>query len=258
MNKEQSQYHPETYWDKVAKRIKDRTKGNVIAGDDEPYYRYKRKRFLKLLKSFNYSGKSVLEVGSGPGGNLLEILNTFEPKEVTGVDISETMVKLASTNLKSFNVNILKVDGNFLPFEDNSFDVVFTATVLQHNTNESMLRSNIGEICRISNGEVLIFERIENEILGDDLCLGRPVDYYKQIFEENGYSLNEVKFINVRVSYLVSGSIRKLFNSSKREEGMPITGFSKFLQIITLPLTRILDNVLKSRTDIAMLEFVRK
>ena len=31
------------YWDKVAENIADREHESVIAGDDEPYYRYKRK-----------------------------------------------------------------------------------------------------------------------------------------------------------------------------------------------------------------------
>lgn len=60
-------YHPEPYWSEVAQKIKTREGVNVIAGDDEPYYRYKRKRFLKLLNSVDFAGKSVLEIGSGPG-----------------------------------------------------------------------------------------------------------------------------------------------------------------------------------------------
>ena len=47
-----SEYHPEPYWSDVAKRIKARKGKNVIAGDDEPYYRYKRERFLDLLKRY--------------------------------------------------------------------------------------------------------------------------------------------------------------------------------------------------------------
>ena len=44
-------YNPETYWSEVAKRIKSRKGKNIIAGDDEPFYRYKRKKFLKMLNS---------------------------------------------------------------------------------------------------------------------------------------------------------------------------------------------------------------
>jgi len=37
------------YWDKVAKSIEARDGGSLIAGDDEPYCRYKRRLFLKLF-----------------------------------------------------------------------------------------------------------------------------------------------------------------------------------------------------------------
>jgi ubiquinone/menaquinone biosynthesis C-methylase UbiE len=88
-------YHPEKYWTEVGQRIQERDQGeNVIAGDDEPYYRYKRERFLSMLKTVDVSNKSVLEIGCGPGGNLLELLQT-NVKSLAGVDISQQMVNLA-------------------------------------------------------------------------------------------------------------------------------------------------------------------
>src|SRR5690606_32545310 len=123
-------YHPEEYWTTVAKRIKSRENGkNVIAGDDEPYYRYKRERFLELLHSIDFSNKSVLEVGCGPGGNLLEVLR-HKPRKLVGVDISNEMVALAKDKLPA-EVDIIKINGTKLPFDDNSFEMIFTATVLQ-------------------------------------------------------------------------------------------------------------------------------
>jgi len=61
-------------WSEVGQRIEERDNGeNVVAGDDEPYYRYKRKEFLKLLNEVEFGGKSILEIGHGPGGNLMEV-----------------------------------------------------------------------------------------------------------------------------------------------------------------------------------------
>ena len=67
-------YHPEKYWSEVSELIKQRNDDNVIAGDDEPYYRYKRNRFLEILSTIDFNNKNVLEVGCGPGGNLIEVL----------------------------------------------------------------------------------------------------------------------------------------------------------------------------------------
>ncbi|HEX5112263.1 MAG TPA: methyltransferase domain-containing protein, partial [Saprospiraceae bacterium] len=104
-----SNYQPEPYWSDVAKRIKNRKGKNVIAGDDEPYYRYKRKEFLRLLKEVDFKGKNVLEIGSGPGGNLKELLN-LSPAQLTGADISNDMIELAKSNLPS-HVSLVKTNG---------------------------------------------------------------------------------------------------------------------------------------------------
>lgn len=249
-------YHPEEYWTTVAKRIKSRENGkNVIAGDDEPYYRYKRNRFLELLHSSDFSNKSVLEVGCGPGGNLLEVLQ-HKPRKLVGVDISNEMVALAKDKLPA-EVDIIKINGTKLPFDDNSFDVIFTATVLQHNTDEQMLKTIMAEICRVSSEKVYLFERIEAVIKGDDLCLGRPVSYYSSIMKGSGFSLKSKRHINVRASYYVSGAIRKVFNPKSRQEGERLNNTSILLQKATLPVTKIMDNIFKSGNDVAKLEFIK-
>ncbi len=248
------EYHPEKYWTEVGKRIEIRERGgNVIAGDDEPYYRYKRKQFLKLLHSVDYCGKSVLEIGCGPGGNLLEVLK-HKPSKLVGVDISAQMVSLAKNKIPK-QVEVYKTNGTKLDFHDNSFDVVFTATVLQHNTDEKMLMELLKEICRVSADKVFLFERIEHEIKGDELCLGRPVSYYSKMMEDNGFKLQSASYINVRVSYYVSGMIRKVLNPSTRKEGEPLNKISILLQKITLPLTKVLDKLFTSKKDVAKLEF---
>jgi ubiquinone/menaquinone biosynthesis C-methylase UbiE len=165
-------------------------------------------------------------------------------------------VELAKSNLPE-EVHIIKVDGTTLPFADQTFDFVFTATVLQHNTDETMLRQLMAELCRVAREKVFLFERIENEITGDDLCYGRPVAYYERICREHGFELAGSKFINIRTSYYVSGAIRKGLNSKTREEGEPLNGLSVFLQQLTLPVTRQLDKIFTSRKDIARLEFKR-
>jgi ubiquinone/menaquinone biosynthesis C-methylase UbiE len=254
---EKVKYHPEEYWSEVGKRIEIRDGGkNVIAGDDEPYYRYKRKRFLDLLHSIDFNNKSVLEVGCGPGGNLLEVLKN-NPSNLVGVDISDQMVLLAKNKVPE-QVKVYKTNGTKLEFADKSFDIVFTATVLQHNTDEKMLMQLMKEICRVSSDRVFIFERIENEIKGDDLCLGRPVSYYSNIMNENGFKLISKEHINIRISYYISGAIRKLLNPSTRKEGEPLNKTSIFLQNLTLPLTKVLDKVFTSEKDIAKLEFKRE
>lgn len=250
-----TKYQSEPYWSEVAKRIKSRKGENIIAGDDEPFYRYKRKKFLSMLNTVYFKDKSVLEIGCGPGGNLQEIWKK-SPLRLAGADISAEMIELSRDKLPK-EIELIKIDGSSLPFKDKEFDFVFTATVLQHNTNEEMLKKIMSELCRVSGDKVFLFERIESNIKGDDLCLGRPINYYEQICNSHGFKLINTEFINIRVSYYISGIIRKVFSPKTRQEGEPLGRTAILLQNITLTITKQLDKLFKSKKDVAKLEFKR-
>lgn len=251
-----SNYHPESYWSEVAQRIKTRGAGdNVIAGDDEPYYRYKRKKFLELLNSLDFTGKSVMELGCGPGGNL-KVLEKQNISRLIGVDISEDMIRLSRSKL-SPHTELIKIDGEHIPFEDKSIDMSITATVLQHNTDDRMMKQILKELARVTSSELVLFERVEKTIKGDELCLGRPVDYYSEFLKSQGFNLKSTRFINIRVSYYVCGAIRKLLNPSSRKEGEAMTALAVLAQKIVLPITSILDNIFTSNTDVCRMIFIR-
>lgn len=254
---ENQEYRPEPYWSAVAQRIGARTGPNVIAGDDEPYYRYKRHRFLRLLNGIPFNGKRVLEVGCGPGGNLLEVLR-HKPATLTGADISAEMLKLASGKLNGTGVELVKTDGRRLPFNDQAFDITFTATVLQHNTDNAMFAGLIGEICRVTRTDVYLLERLERRRKGDALCIGRPVSEYRDLCARHGFRLKSVEYINTRASYWAAGTIRKLFNRAGRQEGEPVSRLSKGMQRLVLPFTKTLDRLIPSPTDVGRMHFTRQ
>jgi ubiquinone/menaquinone biosynthesis C-methylase UbiE len=252
-----SSYHTEQYWDQVAQKIGARKGRNVIAGDDEPYYRYKRKLFLRLFHRINFHQKSVLEIGSGPGGNL-ELLTRKGCARIAGADISEEMIRLTEKLLANKNVQLVKTDGIHLRFPDRSFDLVFTSTVLQHNTNEERLRALVQEICRVADKEVILFERIEKKVKGHDTNLGRPVSYYADLFAAQGFTLQQTRFLPIQASYAACGLIRKLFNLPGHEEGGSLNPLGSLLQMVVLPVTFLLDQVVPSKRDVGMLRFERK
>jgi ubiquinone/menaquinone biosynthesis C-methylase UbiE len=249
-------YNPEVYWDTVAKNILVRPDLKIIAGDDEPYYRYKRRRFLELLNTIDFSGKTVLEIGSGPGGNLDFIL-TKSCKKITGVDISQKMIALSQKLLHEKEVEIIKINGKDLPFPDQSFDVVFTSTVLQHNTNEPLLHQLIAEICRVSRDEVLLCERIESKIKGHESNLGRPIKYYDDILKTHHFSRIEKRSMPIQASYFMCGIIRKIFNRRFRKEGEKHARIVVALQNLFLPVTALIDKLLPLERDVMLLRFKR-
>jgi ubiquinone/menaquinone biosynthesis C-methylase UbiE len=249
-------YIPGSYWDEVARQIKLRKGRNLVAGDDEPYYKYKRNKFLTLLNSIKFAGKKVLEVGSGPGGNLLEIYN-HRPAALYGADISDEMIELSQKNTGNRNITVVKTNGSNLPFSPGYFDIVITATVLQHIPDEKMLTMLIENMCRVAATDIYIFERIERKKMIAETNTGRTVNQYAGHFTCNNFYLYEARFAYLHTSYTVCGFIRKIFNRRTRREGEPETRLSAVIQKIVLPLTKMLDNIFKRKRDLAMLHFKR-
>jgi len=250
---EHKPYIAEEYWDSVAITIKNRDKKSLIAGDDEPYYSYKRKKFLKLLHSISFHSKKVLEIGCGPGGNLIELVKD-RPELLAGVDISNEMVRL-SKELLGDQAEIIKINGTTLPFGANHFEIVFTSTVLQHITDESILSDLVKEICRVSLKDVYIFEGVEKKRKQNLSNVGRTINEYLRLFQANNFLLEEVKFLNMHWSWLVCGTIRRVFNSRKRKEGEKETDVSRLFQRIVLVITKPLDELFPIQRDLAMLHF---
>jgi len=246
-------YHPESYWSDVAKRIDVRNEGVFMAGDDEPYYRYKRACFLKKLNAIDFKGKSVLEVGCGPGGNLLEVLK-HHPKKLAGADLSEKMIILAKSHLHPA-VEIIKSSPTSIPLGNHSFDIVFTATVLQHNTDTAMFNTLLNEIARISQHKIVLFERVEKTESGNELCVGRPISSFVDVLKDHGFKLIKAENLNIRFSYLMAGVTRKFFNKHAREEGEALSKTTLVLQNLLLPLTSRLDQWIRLKSDLTKLEF---
>lgn len=79
-------------------------------------------------------GMRVLEIGCG-GGHFLNMIKRYFPNcEVVGVDIDENHIKLAreKAGKKGIDVKYMVEDISALPFEDESFDLVFSHTVIEH------------------------------------------------------------------------------------------------------------------------------
>src|SRR4029077_14510704 len=152
------EYRPREFWSDVAQEIKQRPNGSEVAGDDTPFYRYKRARFLaEFLDSMPVHAQRVLEVGCGPGGNLRRIAQA-QPRKVAGCDVAPAMVDLARRAMRDLpEVEVVEVNGRTLPFVDRIFDFVFTVTVLQHNS-DSMLAEVRQEICGVAATRVYLFE----------------------------------------------------------------------------------------------------
>lgn len=252
-------YSPRPYWTEVAEKIHARGLRNFLAGDDTPFYRYKRSRFLEEFRKINFRDKSVLEVGCGPGGNL-EVIHSANPKRLVGCDISQKMIDLATQNLQTIlpDVELILTDGVTLPFEDESVDIACTVTVLHHNTDEEMLISLMREICRVTREKVFLFEDTSDKIKAGESVITRPVGYYQTIMEKCGFELTDVKYISVFFSWLTSAVIVRLMSHRNRKEGESISSMAITCQRACLPLTRLFDRLFTKQRGLTKMLFEQK
>lgn len=78
---------------------------------------------------------AVLDVGCGPGTVTVDLARHVPAGSVIGVDASENVLEAAKDHAAQAgveNVEFRQADAYHLPFEDDSFDVVYAHQVLQH------------------------------------------------------------------------------------------------------------------------------
>ncbi len=252
----------ESYWSGVATEIAHRGDESVVAGDDDPFSKYKRKKSLeKFLRTLDVESKVVLEVGCGPGGNLLELAWHGASRTLVGVDISQAMIELARGTLARHGAvaELRKVDGIRLPFADRLFDLTYSVTVLQHNTDGAALKELIREMCRVTNETIVLMEDTGNEGLsGTGSYVARHVGVYESIFSERGFRLSQRLHLNTRISYLAHAVASRLFLSKRHNEGQPIGIVARTLTASVLPVSRILDDLFVERKGLTKMVFERR
>ena len=106
---------------------------------------------LKIAREKNKLN-TILEVGCGVGNNLSRVADMCN---ITGVDINN--LALSEAQKKYPNGKFLNASLYELPFQDNSFDFVFTRGVLIHIPPADRLKA-LGELKRVSSQFIISIE----------------------------------------------------------------------------------------------------
>jgi len=114
-------------------------------------------------KLFDYinpkENEKILEFGFGTGQNIIILKQRFPESDVQGVDIDPKIKSIAEYKLNKTGIEapLFLYDGNKLPFEDNSFDKVYSSLVFHQLDMITKLKCLL-EINRIlkPNGELVI------------------------------------------------------------------------------------------------------
>ena len=101
---------------------------------------------LRFIKNYAHPGDRVLDVGCGNG----RLSDMFENKNIqyTGVDFSKKLIEIAKKE-RGKNGTFLQANALNLPFEDSSFDAVFSIAVLHHIPSKENRIKFISEAYRV-------------------------------------------------------------------------------------------------------------
>ncbi len=87
--------------------------------------------FFDFLK-INSINSEILDYGCGTGASMNKVIY-FNPKKVTGIDISEISIQKAKDKIKSnSNVELVVDNCEKTKFNDNTFDIVYGTGILHH------------------------------------------------------------------------------------------------------------------------------
>jgi len=121
-------------------------------------YSWRRKGILALK---NINPQLILDIATGTGDLAIRACELLEPKQITGIDISEGMMRIGKEKVsqKGLTNKILfeKQDCANLTFHDNSFDAAMVAFGIRNFEN---LDKALQEIVRVlkPSGKLMILE----------------------------------------------------------------------------------------------------
>jgi len=101
----------------------------------------------EIVDGVELSGRTVLDIGCGTGGISQFLAETYSPDELVGIDVEAGLIDLATGRAKQLGLeNQLKficVEPGPLPFEDGSFDAVFSKDAMIHIADKEALFAEV-------------------------------------------------------------------------------------------------------------------
>jgi SAM-dependent methyltransferase len=113
--------------------------------------------------NINISFEKLLDFGCGVGRMTRAFSGFF--RSCVGIDVSEKMVRLAREfNSGQPRCEFILNDAPVLPFEDKSFDFIFTVLVLQHLPTKDLISRYLADFIRVAKDNGVIVFQLPNEV----------------------------------------------------------------------------------------------
>lgn len=105
-----------------------------------------------MLERFSVAGKDMLDIGCGSGGITLHIAKRFSPRSIIGFDVEKPVIREATRRAEeaglSERVRFVQAPPGRLPFDDGSFDIVFSKDAMVHIKDKDAIFAEIFRVLR--------------------------------------------------------------------------------------------------------------
>jgi ubiquinone/menaquinone biosynthesis C-methylase UbiE len=166
----ENHYLKEELYEDILNRLKEQdidlneVKRSDIAGADEFHVRGAAVS-KELAESINLEGATVLDVGCGLGGPCRMLADEYNC-QATGIDLSNEYIRTAKELSKLVKLDsktsFVQGDATSLPFDDNTFDVVWTQHVQMNIPGKENLYSEISRVLK-TGGHFLYYDILKKE-----------------------------------------------------------------------------------------------
>lgn len=115
---------------------------------DKKFESYLHATFIKAIAALKLKGgEKILDVACGTGGLESALLGKFPGLNITGIDITKPMLKIAHEKCKNpHHVRFLHMPSQKLTFEDAQFDIVITCSAFHYMRSPEKV---LAECCRV-------------------------------------------------------------------------------------------------------------
>lgn len=160
--------------------------------------------FVDALLEHGCDRGELLDLGTGPADIPLLLVERAEAAQVTAIDLSAEMLKIARLKVanagRSLRIRLMNADAKGLPFADRHFDGVFSNTILHHVADPVAFLGDARRVLRPS-GALVIRDLVRPESEEDlarlvETYAKGATDYARGLFRDSlhaAYTVDEVR-----------------------------------------------------------------
>ena len=196
-----------------------------LDSSDEAY-----RLFIQLyhmnIRDVSLENKEVLEVGSGRGGGASWIAKTMKPSSLIGLDFSREAVSLCNKWYEQENLDFREGNAQDLPFQKNSFDVVYNVESSHCYGDMSKFVSEVfrvlkkgGNFCWTDFRDEETMKKTEKIFTNSGFSIVSKKEITQEVIQALDM-INDTK--KERISKLVPRIIRRSFETFAGVQGTPV------------------------------------